>query len=518
MGPRIKMPMDPLERIIRSIIDGEVTSKDELQKKKFEVCGEFDLKELPGNSELIETAKDMVDEEGHEFLFSLLKRKPARSQSGVTVIAVMTSPEKCPHGRCIVCPGGPESERPSPQSYTGKEPAALRGERNLFDGFTQVKDRLEQYRAIGHDTDKVDLIVMGGTFPARPLEYQREFIKGCLDALNGSIGSSLEDSIKTNERGKNRCIGLTVETRPDHCVEEHTANMLSYGTTRVELGVQCLRNDILNDINRGHGVEETIRATTLCKDHGLKVCYHMMPGLPGSSDEDDLDDFKQLFEDTRFRPDMLKIYPTLVVKGTELYEMWKRGEYQPLSTKEAAELVAHIKSIVPPYVRIQRVQRDIPSPLIEAGVKKSNLRQYAWEVMEERGLRCRCIRCREAGRSDLKMGEIELDQITYSASGGTEHFFELGDGTLLTGYARLRVKEGIPPTLRELKVVGHMTPLGSDPISYQHSGHGDRLLSACEQIASKYGKIRVTSGIGAREYYRKKGYILKGPYMFKYLP
>ncbi len=510
--------MEPLESIIRSIIDGEVSSREELQKKKFEVCSKFNLSEVPSNAELIETAKGMTNEETGELVFSLLKRKPARSQSGVTVIAVMTSPEKCPHGRCNVCPGGPESVRPSPQSYTGREPAALRGERNRFDPFSQVKDRLNQYRAIGHSTDKVDLIIMGGTFPARKLEYQRNFIKGCLDALNDNKEPTLAESIKKNETANNRCIGITVETRPDQCSEEQIANMLPYGTTRVELGVQCLRNDILKKINRGHGVEETVKATKLCKDHGLKVCYHMMPGLPGSTVEEDLEDFKKLFDDPRFRPDMLKIYPTLVVKGTELYDMWKGNEYKPLSTDAAAKLVAQIKAAVPPYVRIQRVQRDIPSQLIEAGVKKSNLRQYAWDVMERRGLECRCIRCREAGRSDSEIGEIKLKHIKYCASEGTEHFLELGGKKLLTAYARLRVKEGTTPTLRELKVVGHMTPLDSEPISYQHSGYGNRLLQVCEDIASEYGKIRVTSGIGAREYYRGKGYVLDEPYMFKNLP
>jgi len=356
---------------------------------------------------------------------------------------------------------------------------------------------------------------MGGTFPARTLGYQRRFIKGCLDALNGYVHDSLEEAIKTNEKAENRCIGLTVETRPDQCSDQQIADMLSYGTTRVELGVQSLRNDILEGIDRGHTVEDSIEATERCKDAGIKVCYHMMPGLPGTTSEEDLKDFKKLFHDNRFRPDMLKIYPTLVVEGTELYEMWSSGGYEPLGTGEAAELIAKVKSIVPEYVRIQRVQRDIPSQLIEAGVKKSNLRQYAWEVMEEQGSSCRCIRCREAGRSDKEVKDIELRHISYEASDGTEHFFELGDGDLLVGYARLRMKENMIPTLRELKVVGKMTPLDSEPISYQHTGYGTILLNSCEDKALGYGRIRVTSGIGAREYYRDHGYELKGPYMFK---
>ncbi|MFO8109313.1 MAG: tRNA uridine(34) 5-carboxymethylaminomethyl modification radical SAM/GNAT enzyme Elp3 [Thermoplasmata archaeon] len=511
--------MDPLETLVFRIVQNKVVSKKELQKEKFKICKKFGMSEVPGNAELIEATKKFLDkEEDRVKVIKLLKRKPARSLSGVAVIAVMTSPEKCPHGRCIVCPGGPDSRFSSPQSYTGREPAALRGVRNEFSGYEQVKDRLEQYHSIGHGTDKADLIIMGGTFPARPLKYQHEFVKDCLDALNGSKENCLKDAIKKNETAVNRCIGLTVETRPDYCGRTELKKMLSYGTTRVELGVQCLRDDILNNIQRGHGTEESIKATELCKDHGLKVCYHMMPGLPGSSPKQDLKDFERLFNHEEFMPDMIKIYPTLVVEGTELYNMWKRGEYSPLSTREAAKLVAKIKSVVPPYVRIQRVQRDIPSPLIQSGVKNSNLRQYVWDEMEKQGSACRCIRCREAGRRQVTLEKIELKHRTYKASGGTEHFLELGDGHLLIGYARLRVKEDHPPTLRELKVVGHMTPLDSDPISYQHTGCGNKLLEACESIASEWGKIRVTSGIGAREYYRDRGYALDGYYMVKSIP
>ncbi len=506
--------MDPLEILVHRLV--RVTSSEELQSVKFQVCGEFGLEEVPGNAELIAAARRVLHGDELSAVLKLLKRKPSRSQSGVAVVAVMTSPEGCPHGKCIVCPGGPDSDFYSPQSYTGREPAALRGIRHDYSPYEQVSGRLEQYHAIGHHTDKVDLIIMGGTFPARDLGYQRDFVKGCLDALNGLESSSLEDSIRENETAPNRCIGLTVETRPDHCGPEELDNMLSYGTTRVELGVQSVNDKILVKMGRGHGVRETVEATERCKDRGLKVCYHIMPGLPGSSPEEDLRGFREIFSDQRFMPDMIKIYPTLVVEGTELHRMWKRGEYEPLSTPEAAELIARMKALIPPYVRIQRVQRDIPSPIIEAGVVNSNLRQYVWDEMEKKGLVCRCLRCREAGRALPVPEDVDLIHREYSASGGVEHFFELGDGETMVAYARLRMKDGIPPTIRELRVVGHMTPLDTSSIHLQHSGYGNRLLEVCEEFAS--GVIRVTSGIGVREYYRQRGYELRGPYMVKNLP
>ncbi len=516
----MKEHMDPLEELVRSISEGKIITKEQLQKEKFKVCGRYDLSELPGNAELIETAKRMDDIDWNS-VKEILQRKPSRKASGVSVIAVMTSPAECPHGKCMVCPGGPDSPEPSPQSYTGREPAALRGARNEFSPYAQVKDRLEQYRAIGHKTDKVDLIIMGGTFPSRDIDYQHGFVKGCLDALNGFRSTSLEGAIRSNEIAPNRCIGLTVETRPDNCGEKVLHQMLSYGTTRVELGVQSLDDDTLKRIDRGHLTKDSIRATESCKDYGLKVCYHMMPGLPGTSKEEDLENFKMIFEDDRFRPDMLKIYPTLVVKGTELYDLWKEGKYVPLDTQHAAELVAEIKTIVPPYVRIQRVQRDIPSPLVEAGVKKSNLRQYAWKVMKEKGESCGCIRCREAGLSDktVETEDLRLKELTYHASGGVEYFLEIGNEDLLVAYARLRIKDGISPTLRELKVVGEMTPLDSEPSSYQHAGYGSELLMRCEEIAGEFhDQIRVTSGIGVREYYRNHDYEMDGYYMVKDLP
>ncbi len=510
--------MDYFEEIIQEIVDEKIEEPEDLQQAKIRLCKKYQRDKLPKNATILKKVDEMEDVERDDVV-QVLQRKPARKKSGVSVIAVMTSPEECPHGRCKMCPGGPSSEEPSPQSYTGEEPAALRGERNDFDPYGQVKDRLEQYRAIGHETDKVDLIIMGGTFPAREWSYQKRFVKGCLDALNDKGSDSLSEAQKMNESSDKRCIGMTIETRPDHCGEKELEKMLQLGATKVEIGVQSLRNEVLDYVRRGHTVEDSVDATRSAKEKGFKVCHHIMPGLPGMDKKKDLDDFIQLFEDQRFRPDMLKIYPALVVKGTDIYEEWKEGKFEPLSTEEASELVAEMKSKVPKYVRIQRVQRDIPSPIVEGGVKKSNLRQYARKSLEKKGKTCDCIRCREAGHSDeeVDMDSLDLKTMSYKASGGEEYFLELSDDKdILLGYARLRICESSSPVIRELKVVGEMTPVHEKGNNFQHAGFGSKLLKECESMARNEGNIlRVISGVGARGYYRKHDYSFEDPYMVK---
>ncbi len=512
--------MGYFKEIIDEIVKGDISSPDELQKAKMRFCKEYERDELPKNAEILKKVEE-IDGVKREDVVHVLQRKPARKKSGVSVIAVMTSPEGCPHGRCKMCPGGPDSQEPSPQSYTGEEPAALRGERNDFDPYEQVKDRLKQYRAIGHETDKIDMIIMGGTFPARDWEYQKRFVKGCFEALNDERADDLKEAKSINEDARKRCVGMTIETRPDYCKEKELNRMLKLGATKVEIGVQSLRDEILEDIQRGHSVQDSIEATRKAKKKGFKVCHHIMPGLPGMTMQDDLEDFKKLFSDPRFRPDMLKIYPALVVEGTEIYRDWEDGKYEPLSTEKAAELIAEMKAEVPSYVRIQRVQRDIPSPIVEGGVKKSNLRQYARKELKDQGKECDCIRCREAGHSDkdIDMDSIGLKKKSYEASEGKEHFLEISDPeNILLGYARIRTEDEKSPMVRELKVVGEMTPVDKKGGNYQHSGFGSKLLSECEDIAKKHeGELRVISGVGARNYYRKKGYKLKEPYMIKKL-
>lgn len=513
--------MDWLNDILGLIISGKIKTPEQLHRIKIELCKKHGLDRVPKNSEILAR----VPKEHYEMAEKILRIKPVRSLSGVAVIAAMTSPYKCPHGKCFYCPGGVEYN--TPQSYVGYEPAALRARHNDFDPYRQVRSRLEQLRAIGHPTDKIDLIIMGGTFTSRPEEYREWFVKRCFDALNNNSTGSLEEAHVANETADARCIGLTVETRPDYFLEPEVKHSMRLGATRVELGVQTVYDDILNFVERGHGIAESIKATKLAKDAGLKVCYHMMPSLPLSNLEKDLETFRRIFEDSDFKPDMLKIYPTLVVKGTKLYDMWKKGEYKPCKDEELIELVINIKKLLPPWVRIQRIQRDIPAQFIEAGPKKSHLRQMIRELMKKEGIECRCIRCREVGLRGLHgkaldEDDIEMKRIDYEASGSTESFLSFEDikNDAIIGYARLRrINEG--GILRELKVFGQVVPISLESKEkWQHRGYGANLLKECERIAKDewHGeKLLVNSGVGAREYYKKFGYERDGFYMGKRL-
>ena len=515
---------DAINEIIEEIKKGNVKNKGELLKFKKRIAKKYGLKNIPSDAEILSQSNDREIKE-------FLKRKPVRTISGVAVVAVMTSPYPCPHGRCIPCPGGPPY---SPQSYTGREPAAMRASRNNFDPYLQTKDRINQLAAIGHNVDKIDVIVMGGTFPARDFGYQEWFVKRIYDALNGKVAKNLEEAKKLNEVAKHRCIGLTIETRPDWCGLQHVDMMLKLGATRVEIGAQILDDDILYQMRRGHTVVDTILATRIAKDSGLKVAYHIMPGLPGSNFEKDLESFKRMFRDERFRPDMLKIYPTLVVKPSILYEMWKRGEYKPLEEEEAIELIAEMKKYVPEWVRIQRIERDIPSNIIEAGIKKSNLRQLVEERMKEKGWQCRCIRCREVGHRWYKDGitpkNFEIVRREYLASNGREIFlsFEDAENDIIAAYLRLRIPykpyrwelQGKVAIVRELKVHGPVVKIGEEPkYEWQHRGFGKALMEEAEDIATRFKRERilVLSGIGVKEYYRMLGYHDNGIYMEKYL-
>lgn len=500
-------------RIISAVKNGEIKDRDDLQRMKISLCNEFGLDEVPPNSAILKE----VDAADRKLLEPFLIKKPMRTMSGVAVVAVMTSPHPCPHGKCAYCPGGVETG--SPQSYTGKEPAARRADRNEFDPFLQVRDRIDQLTAIGHKTDKIDLIIMGGTFTSRDREYQEWFVKGCLDAMNGVVSPDLKEAQISNETAAHRCIGLTVETRPDVFGDEQIELAMMLGATRVELGVQILDDEVLSISKRGHGVKEVIDCTRSCKEHGLKVCYHIMPGLPGSDPEKDLECFKRVFDDPDFRPDMLKFYPTLVISGTELYEMWGCGEYIPYDVDTAVELLSKMKETVPEYARIQRIQRDIPAPQISAGILKSNIRQLVNDHMRENGTSCRCIRCREVGHtgevlSDLDLIEMKITE--YEASGGTERFISLEYNDSLIGYVRLRT-DAAASTIRELKVFGKITTIGTDGEDWQHRGFGKELMNEAERLAKEDGKgrIRVTSGIGVRKYYEGLGYRLEEPYMVK---
>jgi elongator complex protein 3 len=411
----------------------------------------------------------------------------------------------------------------------------LRARRCDYDAKKQVKLRLKVLSEMGHPTDKIELIVMGGTFLACPQHYQYQFIKDCYDALNGDEESAiLEEAKRLNETAVHRCTGLCIETRPDWCGQEEIDRMLEFGTTRVELGVQTLDDEIYRLVRRGHKVEDVVKATTLLREHGFKVHYHWMPGLPGSNPTKDLELSRRLFSDARFKPDGLKLYPTMVVEGTELEKWYREERYQPYDFDTMLNLMVDIKSSVLKYVRISRVLRDIPPKFIVAGLKDS-LRDVIKQRMKQQAIECKCIRCREYGhraQNGWEIGEPRMVRMDYEASGGREIFLSFEDeGETLFGLLRMRIQskpiarlgqeiKGNLALIRELHVYGPEVSLSQrNPIAAQHKGLGKALLREAERIAGEEFQVRqmvVLSGTGAKEYYRIEfGYRSQGDYMVK---
>lgn len=520
----------------REIVDELLKSDVPLNRRvvnsiKNRVCARYHLPRTPSNADILQVT---VPEEA-EVLRPFLLKRPVRTISGVAVVATMTSPQECPHGKCAYCPGGPDLG--VPQSYTGHEPATLRGIQHEFDPYRQVESRLGQLKNIGHSISKVELIVMGGDWCSKPRDYQESFVKGCFDAMNGRVSPTLNEAMRLNERADVRNVGLTFETRPDWVTPETVDSMLEMGATRVELGVQTLSDEILERVQRGHGVEETVTATRLLRDSGLKVCYHMMPGLPGSTPDDDVATFDRLWSDSRFRPDMLKIYPTLVVKNTKLYDWWRSGEYTPYTSQQVVDVVSKAVSRMPEYVRIQRMQRDIPLHQIEAGLDKGNLRELVHRAMARAGLRNPTIRYREVGhlmtRSEVSLDPDAIETVTreYEAAGGTEVFLslEIRELDTILGFLRLRypstdahrpeISRDECTIIRELRVYGPVVAVGArNPEAWQHLGLGERLLHSSYEISQERFDVHrtlVNSGVGVKEYYRNLGFEDEGPYLVR---
>jgi elongator complex protein 3 len=479
-----------------------------------------------------------------------LKSKPVRTASGVAIVAVMSRPHRCPHialtgNICVYCPGGPDSDfEYSAQSYTGYEPTSMRAIRHRYDPFEQTRMRLQQLRALGHSVDKVEFVVMGGTFLSLPGDYRRDFVRGLYDALTGNFSATLEEAIGVAEHARAKCVGITIETRPDFCFRPHIAQMLSYGCTRVEIGVQSVYEDVARDTNRGHTVESVAHAFALAKDAGYKVVAHMMPNLPNVDFVRDAEQFDEFFASPRFRSDGLKIYPTMVIRGTGLYELWRSGRYRNYSIDALVELLAAIFDAVPPWTRIYRVQRDIPLPLVSSGVEHANIREMALGKMRDLGMRCRDVRTREVGISAVHGGarpdELTLVRRDYAANKGWETFLAYEDlrRDVLVALLRLRkcgsdtfrdelvVADAAPEqrlasVVRELHVYGTAVAVDHrDAAQFQHRGFGAMLLAEAERIARdehRSAKIAVISGVGTRNYYRKFGYVLEGAYMVKAL-
>ena len=509
--------------------NGGVTSRMALEKLKKQAAKKYSLDRYVSNSEVIAAL-----EPGTRGAFEeMLRVHPRRSASGIVVVTAFSAPYSCPHGTCIFCPGGPRSG--TPQSYLRDSPGMSTALGVAFDPFLQVRRGLSKYERNGHGTDKVETIIEGGTFIALSTDYQVSFVKGVYDGLNGFAAGTLEEAQAANESARSRCVGLTLESKPDWCRPQDIDLMLSFGITRLEIGVQSLRNVTLSRSNRGHTVEDTLNAFRVARDAGLKVTAHMMPGLPGATPADDLEDLQMLFERDDLRPDMSKLYPTLVVPGTALAKQFEARLYRPYDLRTVVELLSDMKRFVPRWHRIMRIQREIPAEEILGGVRHGNLRELVLTRAKEKGWECSCIRCREVALGDPSMMDEEdvlgYREERYSASGGLEIFgsFECKGSGKIAGLVRLRVpSEGAhrpemagSTVVRELRVYGRQVEVGGrSENAWQHRGLGASLMESAERLSSEEfdaKRVLVTSAVGTRNYYRKLGYERSGPYMAKRL-
>jgi elongator complex protein 3 len=548
-------------------------TKQQVHIHKVHLCKQLQIKHVPTDIDIyIHASKNDQQEIG-----KYIQTKPTRSLSGVTVIATMSMPSLCPHGACTFCPGGLGSVYgDTPMSYTGTEPSTMRGIRNEFDPYRIIFNRLQQYIILGQFPDKIEQIIMGGTFPSFDTNYQEQYVTYSYKAYNdfselffkdgeflldeflsffalpGKVGDPkratiikerilakknekkttlLDEQIK-NETAVIRCIGLTIETKPDWSRTAHALTFLRFGCTRVELGVQTVYDEVLQTTNRGHTIEETTSAIAELKDLGFKINYHIMPGLPDItgqriSKEKDLASIHTIFTDEKYLPDMAKIYPCMVMPGTPLEKEYVNGTFSPLNTQEAADIICEAFRVVQPWCRIMRIQRDIPTKSTKAGVDRTNLRQYVDTLLVQRGIISQDIRAREP-RFQTQEQEPQVTIRTYESSNGTEYFVSMESQTTLYGFCRMRfVRRSLHPQItqdtaiiRELHVYGNAVRIGTTQQgAVQHRGYGRILMSACEQIARENSKKRmlVISGVGVREYYKKIGYIPYGPYMGKEL-
>ncbi len=556
------MLKSPFKKYYQDLIKEAIRQKNHLTdssdflnfKKQF--CNQLKIPQ-PTNADLRELYEEMIEKKvikSCSHLEKIMLSRAIRTQSGVAVVAVLTKPYPCP-GKCIFCP----SANNMPKSYLSNEPAVMRAIMNKFHPYRQVQSRLRALELNGHSLDKIELIVMGGTFSYFPSRYQKWFIKECFRAANDYPFNKKAHSSKfktatrsqeillkklfyeqkRNEKAQQRIVGLTLETRPDYIDEEEIFNFRQLGCTRVEIGVQSIFDSVLEANQRGHLVATTIHATYLLKEAGFKINYHIMPGLYKSSYQQDIKMFQELFSNPNFQPDMLKIYPTVVIKNSQLYNLWKQGKYKPLTDQQFEKMMIAVKkNIIPPYVRIQRLVRDVPLSSIEAGPKISNLRQIIAQKVK-----CPCIRCREIKGKYSFRDKISLERIDYSASQGKEIFLQFINPINQKLYALLRLR--IPSfqnkklyqkfpilknsaLIRELHTYGKLASLGQkDQQSPQHIGLGKKLIKEAEKIARQeltqikipkdQQKIAVISGIGVRNYYRHLGYRLKDTYLVKRL-
>lgn len=457
-----------------------------------------------------------------------LQMKPIRTLSGVATVTVLTKPFPCP-GQCIFCP----TDVRMPKSYLADEPGAIRAEYHQFDPYETTASRLRALDNIGHPTDKIELLILGGTWSYYPPDYQEWYIQRCLDAMNGVDSASLAEAQRINETAERRNVGLVIETRPDYVDAAEVQRLRRYGVTKVQLGAQSLADHILDLNKRGHSVEQTRQAVRLLRAAGFKLHLHWMPNLLGATPASDRADYEHLWADPGLRPDELKIYPCALVREAELVQWWERGEYRPYTDEELVALIADCMTRTPRYVRLNRVIRDIPAGHVVAGSTASNLREVVEKHLKATGRKCACIRCREV-RGEKVIGDWRLEIEEYATSGGRELFLSgVTENDRLLGFLRLSLPSaeaaaltGIaelgPHTalIREVHVYGPVVRLGTGAQGEaQHLGLGATLIREAEQraLAAGYTRLAVISAIGTREYYRKHGFEAGELYMGKNL-
>jgi elongator complex protein 3 len=474
-------------------------------------------------NELVSTGE--IDEDGH--LLERIRMKPMRTLSGVTTVTVLTKPYPCP-GKCIFCP----TDVRMPKSYLPDEPGAMRGLEHQFDPYAQVRSRIEQLKSVGHPTDKIELLILGGTWSSYRRDYQEWFVKRCFDAMNTLEHNSspnvpetklqegeLEQAHSVNEMTHHRNVGLVIETRPDEINPDEIRWLRHLGVTKVQMGAQSLDDHILEINKRGHDVESTRQAVALLRAAGFKIVLHWMPNLLGATPESDREDFARLWDG--FCPDEIKIYPNQLLANAELYEYWQRGEFHPYTTEQLVDLIADVKPSIPRYCRVNRVIRDIPSTNVVEGNRRTSLRQDIHDEMKRRGTECQCVRCREVRGKAVHVEAMKLDDMVYQAGPAEEHFISyITPDDKLAGFVRLSLPgSGSPETkindldggalIREVHVYGQSLAVGAEQKgAAQHAGLGTRLLEEAESIARAKGfkRMAVISAVGTRGYYLDRGF------------
>lgn len=460
--------------------------------------------------QMIETGEWLPD----PAVLERIRMKPIRTLSGVTTVTVLTKPYPCP-GKCIFCP----TDVRMPKSYLPDEPGARRGLEHDFDPYGQVSSRLQALEAVGHPTDKVELLILGGSWCAYRRDYHEWYLKRCFDALNGVDASGLAEAQARNETAARRNVGIVIETRPLDINPEELKWLRRLGVTKVQMGAQSLDDRILAANLRGHSVADTQGAVALLRAAGFKIVLHWMPNLLGASLDSDRVDFTRLWVD--LCPDEIKIYPTQLLANSDLYAYWQRGEYIPYTTEELIGLIADIKPTIPRYCRVNRVVRDIPSVNVVEGNKRTSLRLDVQMELKRRGTHCQCIRCREVRKQTIQVNTLQLDDQVYQAGGAEEHFLSfVAPGDCLAGFLRLSLPGKASPVtgiddleeaaiIREVHVFGQSLAVGAEQVgAAQHAGLGTELLGHAEAIAKSRGfeRLAVISAVGTRLYYLERGF------------